>query len=64
MNAKLGKGRLDSGGAAEGKAALSGWCVQPPSEMNWLRSGAALCGSWLISSLPGTVACRKGELSC
>lgn len=32
--------------------------------MNWLGIGAAPCGSWLFSLLPGTAACRNERSSC
>jgi len=56
-----GKGRLASGGVAEEKAARSEWCSSLNQTMSWLGSGAAPCGSWLLSLPPGTAACRKGE---
>lgn len=58
-NAKLGKGRLDSGGAVEGKAVLSGWCVQLPSDNELAQEwGSSL---WVLANFHFAWHCSMQE---
>lgn len=56
---QAGEGRLDSGGAAEGKAARSGWCEQPQPDNELAREWGS--SVWVLAIFPFAWHCSVQE---